>query len=113
MPGFLSIDTTSIMYYTVECRDRDTGYWTEEEEFKPDYRITKTVSPHRFLWFTWDTTLTECHNEDEAEDVARVAALRLARDLLRHSEVRVRSCDKYSDYDSWMTVWENGKFKDC
>ena len=113
MPGFLSIDTTSIMYYTVEFRHPDTGWWIEEATFKPQYKITKTIQPHKCLWFTWETTTTECSNEEAAEDAARARAITMARGLSSVHEVRIRSCYEYSDYDSWATVWLNGKFKDC
>lgn len=113
MPGVLSIDTTSSIFYTVEFRHPDTGYWTEEATFKPDYKITKTISPHKWLFFTWETTLTECHNEGQAEDAARARALVMARSLSSVYDVRIRTCDQHADSDWWYTVWENGKFKDC
>ncbi len=112
MPGFLSVDTTSDTYYTVEYRHRDTGYWTEQKMFKPNYKITKTVSSHKFLWFTWETTVTKCHNTWEAEDAARVLAIKAAR-ALSDKSVRVRSCDRAGNCTWWDTVWLNGEFKDC
>jgi len=110
---FLNVDQLTSLFYTVEYRHKDTGYWTEEKMFKPDYKITKTVSPHRFLWFTWETTVTKCHNQREADDAARIFAMSLARELFRDYDVRVRTCDQYHDCDWWTTVWLNGKFKDC
>lgn len=101
------------LHYTVEFRHPDTGYWVEEATFKPDYKITKTIQLHKCLWFTWETAVTECHNEEPAEKAARAKALSMARGLTDIYEVRVRACDEYSDYDWWYTVWENGKFKDC
>jgi hypothetical protein len=112
MPGYLTVDTTLFMYYVVEYRARDTGYWVKEKTFKPDYHVTKTISPHKFLCFKWETTITECLNEEAAEDSARTQALRCAR-FLKDKDVRVRSCIHYSDCDSWFTIWLNGKFKDC
>ncbi len=112
MPGFLSIDMTSSLHYTVEYRCNDTGYWTEEAEFKPKYKTTKTISPHHFLWFVWEKTDTKCHNQHEAEDNARTLALRAARASCAR-DVRVRCCDHFKDYDYWDTVWINGQFKDC
>jgi hypothetical protein len=112
MPGYLSVDTTIAMFYTVEYRARDTGYWTEEKTFKPDYQITKTIKFHKFLFFTWETTLTECPNEEAAEDAARTLAIKCARSL-SDKEVRIRSCTHFTDYDEWFTIWLNGKFKDC
>jgi len=99
------------IYYVVEYRARDTGYWTEEELFKPEYKITKTISPRSFLFFTWEKTVTECHNQEEAGDAARVKALKCARSL-RDKDVCVRSCTRIADYEWWSTIWENGKFKD-
>jgi hypothetical protein len=113
MPGFLSIDTTSSLFYTVEFRHPDTGFWVEEATFKPHYKITRTIQPHKCLCFRWETTLTECHNKEVAEDAARAKALRMARGMAGVYDVRVRSCHEYSDYDWWATVWENEKFKDC
>ena len=98
------------IYYVVEYRARDTGYWTEEELFKPEYKITKTISPRSFLFFTWD--VTECHNQEEAEDAARTKALKMAR-ALHDKDVRVMACRYRKGYEWWVTVWENGKFKDC
>jgi hypothetical protein len=112
MPGYLSVDTTLAMYYVVEYRARDTGYWIKEKEFKPDYQITKTISLHKFLFFTWETIATECPNEEAAEDSARTQAIRCARSL-HDKDVRIRSCTKYSICDSWFTIWINGQFKDC
>jgi len=85
------------IYYVVEYRARDTGYWTEEELFKPEYKITKTISPRSFLFFT---------------DAARTKALKMAR-ALHDKDVRVMACRYRKGYEWWVTVWENGKFKDC
>ena len=109
---FLNTDTTSNIIYTVEFRNRNTGYWIEQKMFKPDYEISQTVSPHKFLWFTWATTVTKCHNTWEAEDAARVLAIKAARHL-NAKDVRVRSCDRTTGYKWWTTVWINKKFKDC
>jgi len=102
----------NILHYVVEYRHRDTGYWTEEALFKPEYKITKTVSPHHFLFFTWEKTVTKCHNQYEAGDAARIKALKLAR-TLREKDVRVRVCFRSKGYNWLDTVWINGEFKDC
>lgn len=113
MPGFTSINTISTLHYIVEYRHEDTGYWTEEASFQPDYKITTTVILYRFLWFTWKKIVDEqCNNQEQVEDDARTRALALAKGL-HAKDVRVRSCDHFKKYDWWATVWENGKFKDC
>lgn len=100
------------LHYTVEFRNRDTGYWTEEASFKPDYNITTTTQTRRLIWFVWERSVTKCHNEDAAEKEARIRALKAAK-LLREKDVRVRVCEESKNYDWWDTIWINGEFKDC
>ncbi len=100
------------VHYIVEFRNRDTGYWTEEALFKPVYKTTTTNRTHQFLWFVWERSHTECHNQDEAEKEARIRALKAAK-ALREKDVRVRVCEESKNYDWWFTIWLNGEFKDC
>lgn len=100
------------LHYIVEYRHPDTGYWTEEASFKPEYKITTTIQIKCVACFTWEKTVTKCHNQGKAELAERTRALKMAK-TLREKDVRVRSCVHFKDYDYWATVWLNGEFKDC
>jgi len=100
------------IYYQIDARDPETGYWSSRAKFRPPYDITRTVIPRRWLFFTWEEIVNTINNQQEAEDEARVEAIRFAQELTDHS-VRVQKCRGYGWSPMWILVWEDGKFKDC
>jgi len=100
------------IYYQVDVRDPQTGYWSSRAKFRPPYDITTTTNLHEWFCFVWETVDKDIANQQEAEDEARVEAIRFAQELTDHS-VRVQKCRGYGWSPMWILVWEDGKFKDC
>lgn len=107
----MNIDNT--VYYEVETRNKDTGYWQHAITCYPPYQTA--IERRRFLlFFTRDVLVVK--NLRSAEDTARSNALLHARSYRKRSfPLRYQSRVvhvRISGSVAWHTViWCNGHFR--
>lgn len=92
----------------VESRNPHTGFWEKVAVFTPEYVYEEEIVPH---WYWWTRKIRDIANCFGAYKVARVAAIKAAKN--QRGEVRVKDHWNYATFGpSVEVIWKDGKFLD-
>jgi hypothetical protein len=99
------------IYYQVQERDQNTGYWKVDVQYTCKYTVE--LISHKFLWWSWVTKYIPKYSDLQE----RMDAISRAKQILlfdKNADVKVvkfvvRECmNKLVPFD--YTIWKNGRF---